>query len=491
MNLTGDPWVPVVFATGENRLVSLTDAFRRGEEILDLVATPPQRIALTRLLVCIAQAALDGPEDEEDWRPCRGRIKPAALAYLGSHKDCFELYGDHAFLQVPNLAPTRNATLDKFDFGLAAGNNAVLFDHGATADGRAQSPAWSALMVLTYQCFSPGGMIGTSTWGANTTSKNSEHAPCLEGSMLHTIVRGASLLETIHMNLLTREMIAKAPELGWGRPVWEAMPDGAQDPQIAEITKTYLGRLVPVSRGIKLAEAHTQATLVNGCAYPKLPQREPAATVIRRGKDQVLAYLGIDLARHPWRDLASVLAFSHTPAEGGAWVFHHLVPGDGHVDLWAGGLAANKGKVLDVAEWAFHLPLSLIGETELDKYKKGVKLTDAGSGKLWSAVTAYCEDLSLSEFRQTDMRSRQQRNKVLAKATTSYWRKLDAKFGVLIETANELTAELAGEWYTIVRAAMDQAYERACPHETARQIRAYAKGAQRLRLRKPGQREAV
>ncbi len=82
MNLTGDPWVPVVFMSGESRLVSLRDAFRSGEEILDLAATPPQRVALTRLLVCTAQAALDGPNDEADWRSCRNRIASAAVAYL-------------------------------------------------------------------------------------------------------------------------------------------------------------------------------------------------------------------------------------------------------------------------------------------------------------------------------------------------------------------------------------------------------------------------
>ena len=140
MNLCGDPWVPVVVGNGQSRLVSLVEAFEQGEEILDLVATPPQRIALTRLLVCITQAALDGPEDEQDWQSCRSRIAPAALAYLSKHKECFELYGEGGFLQVPNLTPSPSATLDRLGFGLAAGNNATLFDHAATPDGRSSRP---------------------------------------------------------------------------------------------------------------------------------------------------------------------------------------------------------------------------------------------------------------------------------------------------------------------------------------------------------------
>lgn len=489
MNLTGDPWVPVAFASGESRLVSLVDAFNRGEEISDLVATPPQRVALTRLLVCIAQAALDGPTDEADWHSCRNRIAPASVAYLEDNKKCFELFGDRAFLQAPNIAPTDNATLDKLGFGLAAGNNAVLFDHEASSNGRAQSAVWSALALVTYQCFSPGGTIGSSTWSRVTTSRNSEHAPCVEGSMLHTIVRGESLLATVHMNLLTKEVARRAGNPDWGKPVWEQMPTAPGDPIIVELTTSYLGRLVPVSRGIKLHAGSTKTTLVNACSYPKLPHREPAATVVRRGKDEKLAYLGVDLSKHPWRELASVLSSSHSLLEGGAWILGHLAPGQGHVDLWTGGLAANKGKVLDVAEWNFNLPLSLWGEPPLNKYRQGVQLADSGSASLRAAVGEYFKDLALSEFSRTDQRSREQRKKILTKAAALYWRTLDSSYGVLVDTANDPTRDLTGAWYGIVRGAMERAYERACARQSARQIRAYAKGYQRLRLRKPGRQD--
>jgi len=489
MNLTDDPWVPVVFGSGKS-LVSLKDAFRRGEEILDFVATPPQRIALTRLLVCIAQAALDGPNDETEWRSCYDRIAPAAIAYLEGKQDCFELFGDRAFLQVPNLSSTDNATLDRLDFGLAAGNNATLFDHGATPDGRSQSPVWSALALVTYQCFSPGGMIGSSNWQKVATSRSSEHAPCLEGSMLHTIMRGESLLATVHMNLLTKEIVRRAAVGGWGKPAWEQMPAGPKDPRIADITTTYLGRLVPVSRGIKLTAGGTKATLVNGCSYPKLPYREPGATVVRRGKEERLVYLGIDLSKHPWRDLGSVLACSHSLLEGGAWVLGHLAPGAGHVDLWTGGLAANQGKVLDMAEWNFHLPLSIIGEAPLNKYCQGVQLAESASASLRAAVREYFQDLAVGEFKRADARSREQSRRILAKAAALYWRTLDSSYGVLVNAANDPTRSLVGEWYGIVRAAMERAYERACARQGIRQLSAYAKGAQRLRLRKPGRRDA-
>lgn len=485
MNLTGDPWVPVVLANGQSALVSLLDAFRRGHEILDLVATPPQRIALTRLLVCIAQAALDGPADEADWRACHDRIVPAAEKYLDRWKGCFELFGDNAFLQLPNMVATDNSALDKLDFGLAAGNNAVLFDHEAGPEGREHSASWSALMLLTFQCFSPGGTIGASTWSGAVTSRKSEHAPCVEGSMMHTVVRGGSLLETIHMNLLTKELVAAALNGGWGRPVWEEMPEGPYDPHITGVTASYLGRLVAVSRGIRLVKASTKITVINGCRYPKLPHREPAATLKRRATDGKLFYLPVDLSKHPWRELASILASSPSTGEGGPWVLAHLAPGQGQVDLWAGGLATNKGKLLDVAEWNFSLPLALIGAVELAKYRRGVELAEAGGHKLWAAITSYFDDLAVGAFRKNDKQSKMERKRMLAKAGAWYWRALDGSYALLVDASNDPTARLAEAWYSLVRSAMEEAYERACPHASPRQIRAFAKGRQRLRLRKP------
>jgi CRISPR system Cascade subunit CasA len=390
-------------------------------------------------------------------------------------------------LQVPNLTPNQSATLDRLGFGLAAGNNATLFDHAATPDGRPQSPSWSALALLTFQCFSPGGLIGSTNWLDVPTSRSSEHAPCLEGSMLHTIVRGKSLLATVHLNLLTKDLIRSAPNLIWGKPVWERMPQGPDDPLIAETTSTYLGRLAPIPRAIKLHNEDTTITLANGCSYPKLPHREPAATVIRRGRNEELAYLGIDLSKHPWRELGSLLAFSRSCLDGGAWVLGHLRGSDGEVDLWTGGLAANKAKVLDVAEWTFHLPLTLVGESALNKYREGVELANRASRSLQAAITAYSEDLALSEFKRNDRRSLEQRSRILAKAGTCYWRSLDSCYGVLVETAIEPARPLAAEWYGTVRAAMTEAYESSCPRQNARQFRAYAKGDQKLRLRKPSQ----
>jgi len=488
MNLVGDPWIPVIFNDGRNELVSLHHAFSCGEEIRDLSATPPQRIALTRLLVCVAQAALDGPDDEEDWVACQSRIVPKALEYLDRNRDSFNLYAEGnegAFLQVPNLEPTDNAVIDKLDFGLAAGNNATLFDHEANPAGRQLSQAWQALGLLTYQCFSSGGRIGVTRWHGVWTTKNgkkpkgsgtSEHAPCLDGGPLHTIVRSRNLGTTIHANLLSKEVVSDMPSPNWGLPVWEAMPSGASDSGL--LIDSYLGQLVPIARAIRLSPTSRKITICNGLSYPKFPEtRMPSTTVVPK-KDGSPAYLRIDLAKHPWRELASLLSASGSRMEGRALVLHHLRPESADiVDIWTGGLAADKGKVLDYAEWSFTLPLSMLGEVELQTYQKGTEMANNATNALGAAVSTYCDDLKL-----TDPKTQQKKNVV---ATGLFWSRLDNRYGILIDTITERTGLLGKEWYHEVREALYAAFEQACPHETPRQIRAYAKGSQRLRLKRP------
>ena len=169
MNLIGEPWIPVIDGEGRSRQVGLQELFERAHEIRDLALQPPQRIAVTRLLLCITHAALDGPEDEADWLACRERIVPASLKYLDVRTDRFELFGERPFLQVPDLEPTDNATLDKLDFGLASGNNDTLFDHGGSTKRRELSPGRVVLNLVTYQSFSPGGTIGETRWSGNLT----------------------------------------------------------------------------------------------------------------------------------------------------------------------------------------------------------------------------------------------------------------------------------------------------------------------------------
>ena len=73
MNLTTDAWIPALRADGTRALFSLQDLFAEAHTLRDLATKPHERIALMRLLLCITQAALDGPADEDEWQDPRVR----------------------------------------------------------------------------------------------------------------------------------------------------------------------------------------------------------------------------------------------------------------------------------------------------------------------------------------------------------------------------------------------------------------------------------
>src|ERR1700730_5780520 len=268
MNLTTDAWIPIVWKNGEPGTVSLLRAFERIQEIQDLAVRPHERIALMRLLICTAQAALDGPADYDDWKVCLPRIVPPSLEYLDRWQSAFELFGNgKRFLQVANLKqPTPESDGDdgdggnstsKLDLALATGNNTTLFDNAGGSE-RTFTSGELALMLTTFQCFSPGGRIGVALWNGHETSGkgSSDHAPCLAGGMLHALVRGDSLFSTLHKNLMTKRQAEHFfGQDCWGRPAWESMPTGLADTEaVQNASRTYLGRLVPLTRAIWLAD---------------------------------------------------------------------------------------------------------------------------------------------------------------------------------------------------------------------------------------------
>ena len=474
MNLAADGWIPVIGTDGQTRLASLADVFRDGETIADLAANPCQRIALMRLLICIAQAALDGPADEAEWRECRQRMAPAALAYLDQWQDRFNLFGEHAFLQVDGVEASDNSLADKIDISMATGNNPTLFDHHATPSGRVPLPSKLALDLLVYQSFSPGGLIGSIPWNGVETGRTSEHAPCIEGSMLHTLLRAAKLVDTIYLNLQTKVQIQSLPNAEWGCPFWTL--DHYDQESLASCVQSYLGRLARISRVIRCQAQSPTLTLGCGIRYAKLPEwREPMATAVLFGKGnaQHLGYVAVSPSKHPWRELGAVLSLASADQPGGPMALAHIRGiQQEYFDIWTGGIAADKSKLLDMGEWTFSLPSALLDTYALDQYQEGVALASGCSFALRTGLKKAAEVMK-SQCSWND------------EAQRRYWTALDRVSGVLANLAVSAEQDLKLAWEAEIRVAMRQAYAQCCPHETPRQIEAYAQGLKVLEGWKP------
>lgn len=512
MNLSTDPWLPVVFASGQSARVSLRDVFARAHEIRDLALRPHERIAVMRLLLCITHAALDGPANRKEWRVCRDRIILAVAAYLAKTEieSAFSLFGDGPrFLQVSEFQSVRakeseqGVSASKTDMALATGDNDTLLDHAA-GSGRDFAPSAQALNLLSFQCFSAGGRIGVGLWGGQptvgwssypkVTSGESAHAPCLPVSMLHTFLRGATLLETIHLNLLNKELVTQAiGDNRWGQPLWESMPRCATDKTAVEnATRTYLGRLVPLTRAIRLEESGRFLLLSNALDFPGYDEgfHEPTATIVTDSDGEGRTLLGASLNRAPWRELHA-LTVRRISGLGGPLALKNL-DGDEPFDLWVGAVIPAKhkpGKIEDIVESVFsHLPAALLGDTGQRIYENGVGHAQGIANRLWNAVRAYRKEIGES-IERPDAKDRRFLLQNISSA--SFWTEAEQALPLLlalVEDASELGLEdnySMTRWGSAIRQAARRSYESACPRETSRQMQAFVIGLKLLTKPKP------
>ena len=481
MNLTTDPWIPALRADGRRDLFSLQDLFAQAHELRDLSAKPHERVALMRLLLCITQAALDGPADEAEWEVCQPLIQPRVRDYLKRSQAAFEMFGDgQRFLQFSDLQPGKesaegNATT-KLDLALATGNNSTLFDNSA-GEKRTLHTARIATSLLTFQCFSPGGRIGVAKWNGKETPGrgSSNHAPCTPSSMVHTFILGDHLLAGILRNLLTKETVTDAYGADrWGQPVWElpCEPSGDNAAQ-ANATLTYLGRLVPLSRAIRLHDGGRALILAHGLDYPIFPAfREATATIVKRKAE--LAVLPASTARSLWRQLAAVSVKRRAGADatGGPLALNH-VSDTADTTLWVGALVTDKAKIEDVVESTYSLPPGMFTDLGRAAYERGVAHAEEREGVLIQAVKGYAASLKIGA-------------PPYDRARRHFWTRVEQNLATLFALARDynLVADLPNSaWGKAVGDAARAAYEQSCPRQTPRQIEAYALGLRKLTYR--------
>jgi CRISPR system Cascade subunit CasA len=557
MNLVTEPWIPVVKLDGKPHLASLLEVFTPDNRFADLSVRPHERIALMRLLICIAQAALDGPEINA-WDDAPENLPKAARQYLETWSDSFDLFHPQKpFLQLVKLdkppkpekpkqeekpgEPLKKnikklaqndlgeteqgetfVSIGKMDFALASGNNSTLFDHFGAADVERPFPASSIpLMLITFQNFSPGGTIGVALWNEKPTTGwttypkvkpgQSSHAPCLPKNMLHAFIRRSTLLDTICANLLTKDAVSrhfnKPIDQCWGKPIWEVFPNGPED---QTSTKTYLGRLVPLARGIRLIRGGKEMLLANGLEYPsfgskKAPcQREPSATeIINREKTERIL-LGATSGKAIWREL-SALIVSRKQGEAGGPLTLEYVPDNADFDLWVGALVADKANILDTVESVFHVPANLRTDAGRAAYNGEVRWAESIEGQLRQAIREYrkqldgsfskVDDPELTKKRKAEM-EKQLRAIALSTATRHYWTAVEKLRPLLMayiqalgmpqktleqaEVAADKAKETQDTWRKAVRRAARESYRPACGRETPRQMRAFALGWSKL-----------
>ncbi|MCK9375746.1 MAG: type I-E CRISPR-associated protein Cse1/CasA [Syntrophobacterales bacterium] len=527
MNVAFDPWIPVVTASGHPTLASLYTVLAGGEQFADLAVRPHERVSLMRLLLCVAHAALNGPRDYDDWCDVPKNLPGAVQKYLTDWKDSFELFHpEKPWLQVAELKGVEKGAEDLgktspvtlLDFELATGNNSTLFDHGGQMNSRQIEPERIALNLLTFQNFSSGGGSPVAQWKTTRTSQvGNPDAPCLSQSMAHCLLRGRSLAETTHFNLPTFENIKRHyrtfstdlkkggsySDIALGRPVWEFFPESPEkeSDRVINATKTYLGRLVPISRWIRLIQGSGQMYCCNGFRYDTYKDgfaSEPTAAVrLVTKKDKKGAetterrVVKVEPKKALWRELSSLLVKRSAEGLGGPLAMGNA-PYDTEFDFHVCAITRDQASMDIALESVFHIFPAFL--THLSAYQAEVTGADKVLGaegysrKLRWAIEDYRQTID-NDWKPRVKRTQAKEQNVLRErlaqtAFLSYWTTVEKNLPLLMNHLKAFGTDAAlltrEAWRKMLFSAACEAYRIACGQETPRQLRAFVKGWRKL-----------
>ena len=505
MNVAFDPWVPVVTTSGKPDLASLCDVLAKGEQFVDLAVRPHERVALMRLFLCVAHATLNGPKDYDEWCEAPGRLPEAVQKYLAHWKDSFDLFHkEKPWLQVAGLSKAAKGKtpqtaiedwtpVSKLNFSFATGNNTTLFDHRGMSEHRSTTLNETLLSMLTFQCFSPGGLIAQVYWNGKQSGKSSKDGPCVPASMIHALLRGKNLLGTIHLNLPTYEdILFSYGERDFGKPVWEMMPISMADSvRVENATATYVGRLVPMTRLIRLHPSGERMLLGDGLVYPPFTDGfppEPTATVVirQKAKKEERAILSYRPAKALWRELAAVVVKRKAEGPGGPLSLRAIQDGKG-CDLIVAALARDRATIVDTVESVFHIPSRLHSTEGTATYDAEVKTAEAMASRLGGVVEVYREEVDYGwkgRLKGAGPGKWTLKTKLHSLATNHYWTTVEINLPLLINHIEAIGTDAAiptrEAWRKMLFSSACEAYRISCGQETPRHMRAFAKGWQKL-----------
>jgi len=396
-NLVDEPWIPVA-ASG---LASLRDIFR-NPNYREISGNPVQKIALTKLLLAIAQAA-NTPANEHAWRDLGTEgLAESCLAYLDRWHDRFYLYGDQPFLQMPAIAEIPSQRFGSFIPEVATGNSTVLFQSQVEHPLDNQQ---KAVLLVTLMGFGMAG--GSSKHNAlvltpgYTGKDNGKGRPSLNrpgplvgyNGFLHSFLIGSSLHKTLWINLFSMEQIDgdRLYSHGVGVAPWEKMPSGEDCETARKLKRSLIGVLVPMNRFCLLADDGIRCT--EGILHPL--EGNPSVAIKPDGKS-LLANPTI----HPWRHFASLLSGEYPCQQIRNALAHDTKD---PISIWSGGLKISYSSGQNFlsgsdgyAESKVRLSRNLLGTQGQQDLHSHIELLEGLGRILYSSVRAFFLELKAS-----------------------------------------------------------------------------------------------
>ncbi len=472
-NLIDEPWIPVA----DIGLVSLKKLFS-DRNYRALGGTPVEKIAVTKLLLAIAQSAYT-PENDAEWQ-LRGAdgLALACLGYLEKWHDHFYLFGEKPFLQMPAVEAAEVKSFGTVMSDVATGNTTCLTQYHAE---KPLQDSQKALLLLIQMSLAFGGkktdnkVVLTPGYAGktNTKGKPSTGKPGPAVGLLHSFAVGSTLHQTLWLNLLSHKDILEIGLFanGVGQAPWERMPVGEDCEAAKALKNSMMGRLVPLCRFSLLSDDGLHFTEGLYHLSHKEGLFDPSITTKLEGKE--LKEVWCDPERRPWRQLPALLAFigQRNGISGCLQLKYALkkaINNELEHGVWSGGIKVRNhageqylsGKD-DVLESTMLLPLGSTKELWFESYSKQMEALDKMAKRLFGCVSHYYKSQNKDGKGQA------------ANATLAFWQlcERDAQ-QLLYDCDNPNAMSLLHRRFA---SYLLNTYDALCPNQTSRQLGAWAK----------------
>ena len=489
-NLIDEPWIPVA----DVGRVSLKDIFS-NPSLRALGGNPVQKIALTKLLLAIAQAAAT-PQDNDEWKAMGWQgMADKCLSYLSKWHDRFYLYGDQPFLQMPAISSAEVKSLGVLSPEISTGNTTVLTQSQKEPN---VSDADKAITIIVQMGF---GLSGKKTDNsivltAGYRGKQNDKGKAASGKagvsvghmgLLHSFWLGDSVVHSVWLNLFTHDDISESvmfPTLGVAP--WENMPIGEDDEIARALKESLIGRLMPLGKFCLLAENGIHYT--DGIAHAGYLEGKADPTASVDFSQKKPKALWVNPSKRPWRELTSLLQFIEQGKAGGfetpqlKQTLKRVSRSAEQFAIWSGGLrvSSNAGEQYasgtdDYVQSEVWLHSSLLGGIFLEQLKLEMAQLEAIQKQLWAAVVRYFRQLSDIDKSGSGKAQPFVANQA-EKATSSFWQLCERQSQALIDacdsTEEAKLQRLELRKTFIIYAA--QIFDQLCPNNSARQMDAWA-----------------
>ena len=480
-NLVDEPWI-LTAASPERK--SLRDVFS-DPTLCRLSGNPVDKIVVFRLLLSIVQASTN-LKDLDAWADLTvDQMAANALAYLDKWHDRFDLFGEHPFLQFPQLAGKGEASSPgSLQVEVSTGNKVVLTDWNLYHELDLPQMANFLLRAASFSC---GGkkFDKSIVLSPGHTKKSTGKGGTLLGfaGYMHSYLCMPTILESLKLNLLTDKDIQGLSYFtgGKGAPCWEEMPKGEIDERAEQYRKSYLGELFPLDKFLLIQG--NQIIKTDGIGY--LGHKEglvDPAVKIEKGKA-----VWVRTDKQPWRELPALLAFLEAKddnAKTPVFLCRGLEKARSTnietISVWVGGMqvSSNAGEQYvsgknDYVESEFSFPTKSMGTKEFGRFKDFMKALDDETKVLYASVSGYFRELKTEPNSASDFASA---------ATSRFWEimsdraqdAIDFTFsGASDEEYAAALDERKKQWHGVV----SRLYNEACPRDTPRQLTAWVKCA--------------